>query len=170
MFFLSVFFIYFFLSFFLSCSSLPSRAGYTFDTLRKPPPPPTPPTNYGLTLYFFHVSFFLHSAFFISFSFFLLFSLPRYFLTRVPIVDERIQYKFENRFLLQQADSHPSYKENFWTSAGPIRYRELALDYVLSSVGDPDPGSGAFLTTGSGIGFSGSWILDPGFQTDIFES
>jgi hypothetical protein len=100
----------------------------------------------------------------------LLFSLPRYFLTRVPIVDERIQYKLENWFLLQQADSHPSYKENFGTSADPIRYRELALDYVLSSVGDPDPGSGAFLTPGSGIGFSGSWILDPGFQTHIFES
>jgi dsRNA-specific ribonuclease len=34
-------------------------------------------------------------------------------LFRVPILEERIQYKFENRFLLQQADSHPSYKENF---------------------------------------------------------
>jgi hypothetical protein len=32
---------------------------------------------------------------------------------------------------------------------------------VVCSVADPDPGSGAFLTPGSGIGFSGSWIPDP---------
>jgi hypothetical protein len=33
-----------------------------------------------------------------------------------------------------------------------------------------DPGSGAFLTPGSGIGFSESRISDPGSQTYIFES
>jgi hypothetical protein len=49
---------------------------------------------------------------------------------------------------------------------------------LSGSVADPDPGSGAFLTPGSGIrnGFipkwvySGSRILDPGSQTHIFES
>jgi hypothetical protein len=41
-----------------------------------------------------------------------------------------------------------------------------------SSVADPDPGSGAFLTPepGSGIGFSGSRNSDPGYQAHIFES
>jgi hypothetical protein len=41
------------------------------------------------------------------------------------------------------------------------------------SVADPDPGSYAFLTPGSGIRnrfFSGSRISDPGSQTHIFES
>jgi hypothetical protein len=46
---------------------------------------------------------------------------------------------------------------------------------VVRSVADPDPGSGAFLTPGSGIGFfripdPGSRISDPGSQTHIFES
>ncbi len=36
------------------------------------------------------------------------------------------------------------------------------------SVADPDPGSGAFLTPGSGI--RNRFIPDPGSQTDIFES
>jgi hypothetical protein len=36
-------------------------------------------------------------------------------------LEERIQYKFENRFLLQQAVTHPSYKENFGTNPDHIR-------------------------------------------------
>jgi hypothetical protein len=43
----------------------------------------------------------------------------------------------------------------------------------FSSVADPDPGSGAFLTPGSGIGVfpdPGSRIPDPGSQIYIFES
>ncbi len=43
----------------------------------------------------------------------------------------------------------------------------------MSSVADPDPRSGAFLTPGSGIRvrfFSGSRISDPGSQTHFFES
>jgi hypothetical protein len=45
--------------------------------------------------------------------------------------------------------------------------------HLLNSVADPDPGSGAFLTPGSGIGFfqipdSGSRIPDP--KPHIFES
>jgi hypothetical protein len=39
-------------------------------------------------------------------------------------VEERIQYKFENRFLLQQAVTHPSYKENFGTNPDHIRLIE----------------------------------------------
>jgi hypothetical protein len=45
---------------------------------------------------------------------------------------------------------------------------------IVPSVADPDPGSGGFLTPGSGIPdpewvFSGSRISDPGSQTHIFE-
>ena len=40
----------------------------------------------------------------------------------------------------------------------------------VTSVADPDPGSGAFLTPGSGIGFSVSRISDPGSQPHIFEN
>jgi|LakMenEpi03Aug12_release.lakeMendotaPanAssembly.Ray.scaffolds.fasta_scaffold1521903_1 hypothetical protein len=39
---------------------------------------------------------------------------------------------------------------------------------VLASVADPDPGSGAFLTPGSGI--RNRFFQDPGSQTHIFES
>jgi hypothetical protein len=42
------------------------------------------------------------------------------------------------------------------------------LFWPFSSVEDPDPGSDAFLTPGSGIGFFR--ISDPGSQTHIFES
>jgi hypothetical protein len=47
--------------------------------------------------------------------------------------------------------------------------------FVFSSVADPDPGSGASLTPGSGIRNRffpdpGSRISDPGFQTHSFES
>jgi hypothetical protein len=46
---------------------------------------------------------------------------------------------------------------------------------LTDSVADPDPGSGAFLTPGSGIGFfripyPGSRIPDPGSQTHTFDS
>jgi hypothetical protein len=50
----------------------------------------------------------------------------------------------------------------------------LLLDFfrLYFSVADPDPGSGAFLTPGSGIRnrFSGSRISDPESQTHTFES
>jgi hypothetical protein len=42
------------------------------------------------------------------------------------------------------------------------------LGYRFSSVADPDPGSGAFLTHGSGI--RNRFIPGPGSQTLIFES
>jgi hypothetical protein len=38
------------------------------------------------------------------------------------------------------------------------------------SVADPDPGSGAFLTPGSGSGIRNRFFPDPGSQTHIFES
>ncbi len=48
---------------------------------------------------------------------------------------------------------------------------------TVSSVADPDPGSGAFLTPGPGSGIRnwffpdpGSRIQNPGSQTHIFES
>ncbi len=41
----------------------------------------------------------------------------------------------------------------------------LKTGLVIGSVADPDPGSGDFLTLGSGIGF----FPDPGSQTHIFE-
>jgi len=126
--------------------------------------------SFILPSFFLFLSFFheFHSAFFLSLSFYST-DYCRYFLTRVPILEERIQYKFENRFLLQQAVTHPSYKENFGTSADPIRYSDLGLEYVLSNVVDPDPGSAAFLTPGSGISFFR--ILDHGSRiSNIFES
>ena len=36
-------------------------------------------------------------------------------------LEDRINYKFNNRFLLQQALTHPSYKENFGTNPDHIR-------------------------------------------------
>jgi hypothetical protein len=116
--------------------------------------------SFILPSFFLFLSFFheFHSAFFLSLSFYSS-DYCRYFLTRVPILEERIQYKFENRFLLQQAV----------TSADPIRYSDLGLEYVLSNVVDPDPGSAAFLTPGSGISFFR--ILDHGSRiSNIFES
>ncbi len=49
------------------------------------------------------------------------------------------------------------------------------FNYLLFSVADPDPGSGAFLTSGSGIRNRffpdpGSRISDPGSQDHIFKS
>jgi hypothetical protein len=55
-------------------------------------------------------------------------------------------------------------------------FRALELKYcIFVSGADPDPGSGAFLTPGSGIRNRffpdpGSRIPDPGSQTHIFES
>jgi hypothetical protein len=48
----------------------------------------------------------------------------------------------------------------------PIYRQKLVLQN--SSFADPDPGSGAFLTPGSGI--RNRFIPDPGSQTHIFES
>ncbi len=51
-----------------------------------------------------------------------------------------------------------------------------ATPYILysgsrSSVADPDPGSGAFLTPGSGIGFFRiQGVPDPGSQDHIFKN
>ena len=36
-------------------------------------------------------------------------------------LEKRINYKFKNRYLLQQAVTHPSYKENFGTNPDHIR-------------------------------------------------
>ena len=36
-------------------------------------------------------------------------------------LEEKIHYRFTNRFLLQQALTHPSYKENFGTNPDHIR-------------------------------------------------
>jgi hypothetical protein len=49
-----------------------------------------------------------------------------------------------------------------------VHHRLPPASMVADSVADPDPGSGAFLTPGSGIGFFR--ILDLGSQTPIFES
>jgi hypothetical protein len=51
----------------------------------------------------------------------------------------------------------------------PAIYLEYpgTLTYIYASVADPDPGSGAFLTPGSGI--RKGFIPDPGSQTHIFE-
>jgi hypothetical protein len=43
-----------------------------------------------------------------------------------------------------------------------------AAEYRTDSVADPDPGSGAFLTPGSGI--RNRFFPDPGSQSNIFES
>jgi hypothetical protein len=53
--------------------------------------------------------------------------------------------------------------------------RTLILFFIINSVADPDPGSGAFLTPGSGIrnGFFPdpvSRISDPGSQEHILKS
>jgi hypothetical protein len=52
-------------------------------------------------------------------------------------------------------------------------YRQKAIEYKIlkktfSSVADPDPGSGAFLTPGPGL--RNRFFPDPGSQTHIFES
>ncbi len=49
-------------------------------------------------------------------------------------LEERIQYKFENRFLLQQAVTHPSYKENFGTNPDHIRLTEWKTDFILQKL------------------------------------
>jgi hypothetical protein len=64
------------------------------------------------------------------------------------------------------ADLPPSATAAASDPAPPPPGRSLAL--ALFSVADPDPGSSAFLTPGSGIGFFR--ISDPGSQTHIFES
>jgi hypothetical protein len=45
---------------------------------------------------------------------------------------------------------------------------KIYCNNLATSVADPDPGSGAFLTLGSGTGFF--WISYPRSQIHIFES
>ena len=56
---------------------------------------------------------------------------------------------------------------------GSIRQGKVPFVFIFISVADPDPGSGGFLTPGSGIRnvfFSGSRIPDPGSQDHILKS
>jgi hypothetical protein len=52
--------------------------------------------------------------------------------------------------------------------AQPISLDSTFKGWVRNSVADPDPGSGAFLTPGSGIW--NSFFPDPRSQTHIFQS
>jgi hypothetical protein len=61
----------------------------------------------------------------------------------------------------------------FMTARGCINHRCInsynrQIFYLFSSVADADPGSGAFLTPGSGI--QNRFFPDPGSRTHIFES
>jgi hypothetical protein len=54
-----------------------------------------------------------------------------------------------------------------------MKYKRIPPSVVLISGADPDAGSGAFLTPGSGIRnrfFSGSRISNPGSKDHIFKS
>jgi hypothetical protein len=62
-------------------------------------------------------------------------------------------------------DPDPVVAENL--SRIRIRIQLNSFRIRITSVADPDPGSGAFLTPGSGRGFFR--ISDPGSQTHIFE-
>jgi hypothetical protein len=125
--------------------------------------------NSGLSLYFFLP--WVKPAFFLPLSFYSS-VYCRYFLTRVPILEERIQYKFANRFLLHQAVTHPSYKENFGTSADPIRYSDLCLENVLSSVGGSGSGISCvrIMIHGSQISNQYFWELSDFFLDENYKS
>jgi hypothetical protein len=50
----------------------------------------------------------------------------------------------------------------------PSTSKKLRKTLISTSIADPDPGSGAFLTPGSVI--RNRFFPDPGYQTQIFEN